>query len=129
MRDCSEPTAERKFDLAERTARFGEDVIRFARSIRRHEITRPLILQLIRSCTSIGANYAEADDAGSRKEFFHRVSLCQRESRETMHWLRMMVAAEPGCRDTARRLWAEANELNHIFAAIHRKREKLPEQS
>ena len=123
MATDGEPGVERKFDLAERTSLFGEGVIRFAKSIRRPEITRPLILQLIRSSTSVGANYAEADDAGSRKEFFHRVSICQRESRESMHWLRMMVAAEPDCRETAKLLWTEARELNRIFAAIHRKRD------
>lgn len=116
--------AERRFDLSERTAVFGEQVIRFVKSILRDEITRPLISQLVRSATSIGANYAEADDSGPRKEFFHRISLCQRESRETMHWLRMIVAAEPNCRDAARVLWSESNELNRIFAAIHRKHRK-----
>ncbi len=110
------------FDLSERTAVFGERVIRFAKTIKRNEISRPLILQLVRSGTSIGANYAEADDAGSRNEFFHRISICQRESRESMHWFRMLVVAEPDCKDEARELWTEARELNHIFAAIHRKK-------
>jgi four helix bundle protein len=110
------------FDLGERTAIFGERVIRFAKTIQRNEISRPLILQLVRSGTSVGANYAEADDAGSRNEFFHRISICQRESREVMHWFRMLVAAEPDSREEARALWAEAKELNHIFAAIQPKK-------
>ncbi|MDZ4688765.1 MAG: four helix bundle protein [Planctomycetaceae bacterium] len=115
---------DRRYDLAERTAVFGENVIRFVKTLARNEITRPLISQLVRSGTSVGANYAEADDSGTRKEFFHRISICQRESRESMHWLRMIVAADPECRDSARTLWTESKELNHIFAAIHRKHRK-----
>jgi four helix bundle protein len=109
-----------RFDLEERTAVFGEHVIRFAKSVERNCITLPLISQLVRSATSVGANFAEADNAGSRKEFFHRVSLCQRESKETKHWLRMMAAAVPETKDAARPLWIEAKELNLIFAAIRR---------
>jgi four helix bundle protein len=112
---------DRRFDLEERTAIFGEQVIRFAKSLPRNVIARPLISQLIRSGTSIGANYAEANDAGTRKEFFHRVSICQRESRESMHWLRMLAVAVPECKESGRSLWKEAKELNCIFAAIHRK--------
>jgi len=109
------------FDLAERTARFGEEVIRFCTEIRRNAITSPLISQLIRSGTSIGANYCEADEAGSKKEFKYRISVCCRESRETKYNLRMIVAAAPGKADAARVLWKEADELNRIFAAIFRK--------
>src|SRR3954470_1740828 len=87
--------AERVFDLAERTAVFGEQVIRFSRSMRLDSVTMPLIKQLVRSGTSIGANYVEADEAGSKKEFSYRISVCRREARETQYWLRMIVAAKP----------------------------------
>ncbi|NLF08789.1 MAG: four helix bundle protein, partial [Pirellulaceae bacterium] len=70
--------------------------------------------------TSVGANYCEADDAGSKKEFRYRISICKRESRETKHWLRMIAAAAPEQKDEARRLWREAQELNLIFSAIYR---------
>ena len=116
--------SEPKFDLDERTAKFGEAVIAFAKQIPVNLVTTSIISQLVRSATSIGANYSEADDAGSRKEFMYRVSLCKRESRETKHWLRMVAAAEPGQKETARLLWQEAKELNLIFAAIHRKKRK-----
>jgi len=82
----------REFDLAERTALFGEVVISFARSIRRDDVSGPLIRQLVRSATSIGANYTEADEAGSTKEFRYRISVCCREARETQYWLRMLAA-------------------------------------
>ena len=109
------------FDLAERTARFGEETIRFCTGIRRNAITSPLISQLVRSGISIGANYCEADEAGSKKEFRYRISVCCRESRETKYHLRMIVAAAPDKAEAARGLWKEADELNRIFAAIFRK--------
>src|SRR3954447_10072596 len=113
--------AERAFDLAERTAVFGEQVIGFARSMRLDSVTMPLIKQLVRSGTSIGANYVEADEAGSKKEFSYRISVCRREARETQFWLRMLVAAKPDVKDQARGLWREAKELVLILAAINRK--------
>ncbi len=84
-------------------------------------ITEPLIRQIVRSATSVGANYCEADDAVSKKEFRSKIATCKKESRETKHWLRMIVAAQPAVRNEAAILWQEANELHLIFAAIHRK--------
>jgi four helix bundle protein len=112
---------QRAFDLAERTAMFGEEVIRFCGGIRRDAVVTPLIRQLVRSATSIGANYVEADEAGSKKEFTYRISVCRREARETQYWLRMLVAAKPDLKDQARTLWREAKELVLILTAIHRK--------
>jgi four helix bundle protein len=109
-----------EFDLAERTAKFGEEVIRFCTTIKRNAITSPLISQLVRAGTSIGSNYCEADEAGSKKEFKYRISVCCRESRETKYQLRMIVAAVPEKAEPARVLWKEADELNKIFAAIFR---------
>jgi four helix bundle protein len=115
------PPIQRAFDLAERTALFGEEAIRFCRGIRRDAVVMPLVRQLVRSATSIGANYVEADEAGSKKEFTYRISVCRREARETQYWLRMIVAAKPELREQARTLWREAKELVLILAAIHRK--------
>lgn len=75
------------YDLEERTAPFGEAVIRFAKTVKLTPITQPLVTQLVRSATSVGANYCEADDARSKKEFRLRISYCQREARESKHWL------------------------------------------
>ena len=115
-----DPAKSSKYDLAERTARFGEDVIRFSKTIRRNAVTYPLIRQLVRSATSVGANYVEADEAGSKKEFRYRISVCKRETRETQYWLRMVVAATPEQTDQARKQWKEANELVLIFGSIYR---------
>ena len=100
---------------------FGEAVIQFVRKVRFDAVTVPLVKQLVRASTSIGANYVEADEAGSRKEFRYRISLCNREVKETKHWLRMIAVASPQQKEEARVLWREANELNLIFSAIFRK--------
>ncbi|MCA9013036.1 MAG: four helix bundle protein [Planctomycetaceae bacterium] len=86
----------------------------------RNAVTKPLISQLVRSSSSVGANYCEADESATKKEFRYRISLCCRESRETKHWLRMLVAAIPDAKEGARILWKETNSLTKIFAAIHR---------
>ncbi len=109
---------ERSYDLEERTARFGENIIAFAKRVTLNEITRPIVGQLVRSGTSVGANYCEADDAETKKDFRHKIAICKKESRETKHWLRMIVTAEPVLRDEAKILWQEAKELNLIFASI-----------
>src|SRR5688572_18184336 len=110
------------YDLEERTALFGEAVIAFAKRIPRDPITLPLISQLVRAGTSIGANYCEADDAVSKKEFLQKINTCQKEAKETKHWIRMVVAAEHTLRDAAAPLWREAKELHLIFCAIRRHR-------
>jgi len=111
---------ERRFDLEERTARYGELVIEFLKRVPRDPMMNPLISQLVRSATSIGANYCEADDATTKKEFRYRIGICKRESRETKHWLRMIAAAAPELKESARPLWTEAKELHLIFAKIFR---------
>jgi four helix bundle protein len=111
------------FDLEERTGVFGEQVIAFAKMVPVNLVTTALITQLVRAATSVGANYLEADDADSKKDFRFKIGLCRREAHETKHWLRMIVAAEPSLREAARILWQEAKELNLIFGAIRRKME------
>lgn len=72
----------RTFDLEERTSAFAESVIDFLRTVPLTPLTSHIVDQLVRCSTSVGANYCEADDAGSRKEFRYRISICKRESRE-----------------------------------------------
>jgi four helix bundle protein len=115
-----EPDEKRVYDLEERTARFGEAVIDFARTIPQNAVTNRLISQLVGAATSVGANYLEADDAVSKKEFLKNIGTCRKEARETKHFLRMIVRAVPECKPRARILWTEARELNLIFSSIWR---------
>ncbi len=115
-----EPEQKRIYDLEERTARFGEAVIDFARSIPQDAVTNRIISQLVGAATSVGANYAEADDAVSKKEFLKSIGTCRKETRETKHFLRMAVRAVPELKPDARKLWLEARELHLIFSKIWR---------
>lgn len=87
----------------------------------KNEITRPIINQLVKCGTAVGANYCEADDAESPKDFKHKIGICKKECRDSKHFLRMSAFASPYTKDEARRLWSEAKELNLIFNAIYRK--------
>jgi four helix bundle protein len=110
----------RVYDLEERTARFGEGVIDFAKTIPQNAVTQRLISQLVGAATSVGANYVEADDAVSKKEFLKNIGTCRKEARETKHFLRMIVRAVPELKPEATKLWLEAKELHLIFSKIWR---------
>ena len=108
-------------DLMERTAKFGEAIILFAKKIPHAPENIRLISQLVGAGTSIGANYCEADDSVSGKDFKKSIGTCRKESKETMFFLRMIGTSEESLKDEARKLWREAKELNLIFGAIWRK--------
>lgn len=112
------------FDLEERTARFAEAVVDFAKRIPHSPVNNRLIDQLVGAGTSVGANYCEADDAVSKKEFIVNINRCRKEARETKFFLRIIARAEPGLKAEARLLWQEAKELNLIFSSIVRKARK-----
>ena len=111
----------RLYDLEERTAKFGEAIIEFAKKVPRDVITIPLIGQLVKAGTSVGSNYCEADDAESRKDFRHKIGICKKESRESKFFLRMILKAVPALKKDAGSLRQEAKELNFIFASRRRK--------
>lgn len=111
----------KKFDLEERTTQFGIQAIQFAKCIPKDTVTVPLIRQFVRSSTSIGANYCEADCAESRKDFEHKMSLCKKEAKETRYWLQMLIEVAPELEQEARVLFQEAHELHLICIAIVKK--------
>ena len=115
-----EPDPKPVYDLEERTARFGEAVIDFAKTIPQGPTTDRIISQLVGAGTSVGANYVEADDSVSKKEFLKRIGTCKKEARETKHFLRMAVRALPELKTEAPKVWLEARELHLIFAKIWR---------
>lgn len=118
---AKKPNDKNKYDLAKRTSSFGVGIIRFLKGIRQNSINRSIISQLIRSATSIGANYMEADCAESKKDFRHKIGICKKESKETTHWLHMLATANPELEDECRKHWKEAHELTLIFSAINKK--------
>ena len=107
-----------KYNLEDRTAKFGERVIQFCKNTEQDIISRPIISQLIRSATSIGANYMEANGASSKKDFMNKIFICKKETQETKHWLRMAAVSLPDQKDLIRPLRQEAQELTLIFQSI-----------
>ena len=106
------------YDLEERTAKFGEFVIDFCRNAKRDPIVLPLLTQLVRSATSIGANYMEANGASSRKDFANKIYICKKEAQETKHWLRMLSSYYPDNKEKLGKYWQEAQEFTLIFHKI-----------
>ncbi len=106
------------YDLEERTALFAEEIIFFAQKTLRDPITTSIITQLVRSATSIGANYMEANGASSKKDFKNKIFICKKEAMETKYWLRMIAKADNKQADKCRELWQEAQELTLIFSKI-----------
>ena len=106
------------YDLEERTAKFGEDVIDFIKSVKRNSLNDSILKQLIRSATSVGANYCEANNASSKQDFRNKIYICKKEVNETKYWFRMLTKTNPEVKNSARKLWQEAQELNLIFQKI-----------
>ncbi len=107
--------------MEERTAKFGEDIIKLCKKLPKGTIMDPLVTQLVKAGTSVGANYCEADDAESGKDFKHKIGICKKETREAKHFIRMIVVVVPDLKEEGRKLWHEAKELNLIFNSIFRK--------
>jgi four helix bundle protein len=116
--EAQNPNDKKKYDLEERTARFGEAIIELVKTFPKDPINNPLVTQIVRAGTSIGANYMEADGAQSKKDFRHKISICKKESKETKHWLRMIAKANPGRQAECQELSREAQELTLIFSSI-----------
>lgn len=112
----------KKYDLAERTSKFGCEIIIFVKTIKETNINKSIMNQFIRSATSVGANYMEADCGESKKDFVHKIGICKKEAKETTYWLHMLATAEPDKAEDCRKLWQEAHELTLIFSAITKRK-------
>lgn len=107
-----------KYDLVERTAAFGDNIIKLCKSIPLNIFTKPLISQIIRSGTSIGLNYSEAINASSKKDFKNKISIVKKECQETKMTLRFLATAAPEKKEVLRKYWQECHELTLIFQTI-----------
>lgn len=108
------------YDLEERTARFAEVIIDFVRTIKQDAVNRRIIDQLVGASGSTGANYCEAVEAESKKDFIHKIGIVKKEAKETKHWLRLLSRANPEHAEKIQQFWKEAHELLLIFAKISR---------
>lgn len=107
-----------QYDLEDRTARFAERIIELCKKVPVNTVSNPIIDQLIRAGTSVGANYCEANGASSKKDFKNKIHICKKESNETKYWLRLLAKTEPYLSNDCRPLWQEAQELTLIFSSI-----------
>lgn len=108
------------YDLEERTAVFAETVIGLVRKMPEDHVNKRIISQLVGSGGSLGANYCEANEAESKRDFQHKIGICKKETKETRHWLRLLARSNPEFKQELRKMWQEAQELLLIFSAILR---------
>ena len=106
--------------LEDRTKRFSLDVIRFLGALPKNYIGEVMGRQLLKSGTSIGANYREANRAESKADFIHKLAISEKEASETVYWLELMSEAGIGDRGEVVRLLQEVGELLAIFTAAGR---------
>lgn len=107
-----------EYDLEDRTAKFSSEMVLFLKKLNKDIINTPLISQLIRSATSIGANYREANGASSRKDFKNKIYICKKECKETKYWLELIAKANQEHKEKCRELWKESHEFTLIFSKI-----------
>jgi four helix bundle protein len=121
MQDAS---GERKYDLEARTFEFARRVRALVKLLPRTLANVEDARQLIRSSGSVGANYIEANEALSKKDFRMRIKICRKEAKESRYWLRLLnVGIEPTVSQERDALVQESTELMHIFGSILTKTE------
>jgi four helix bundle protein len=109
----------KRYDLEERTLEFGKRVIRLCKSLPKDVVNQNLTDQLIRSGTSMGANYREANETDTKRDFKNRIRITKKETKETVYWLELIIEANPGLRERILSLLEEARELMKIFGSIY----------
>ena len=114
------PITKHGFDLEARTLEFAKRVTRLCKTVRADTINREIIGQLVRASGSVGANYREANDALSKKDFGHRIRITRKEAKEAHFWLQLLEEATTATGET-KALLQEAMELRKIFSSIAEK--------
>jgi len=108
----------KKYDLEDRTLKFAQNVIQLSKSIQKNPINSNIIQQILKSSTSIGANYMEANGASSKKDFRNKIFICKKEAQETKYWLKLIKTTNPSLSEQVNSLWKESQELTLIFQKI-----------
>ena len=106
------------YNLEDRTIKFSENIIDLLKTIKLNELNKSIINQLIRSATSVGANYCEANGASSKKDFRNKIHICKKEAKETKYWLQLLVKTNQEKKNEIKVLWQEVQELTLIFSKI-----------
>ncbi|MFC1496066.1 four helix bundle protein [Candidatus Margulisiibacteriota bacterium] len=121
------------FDLRERTEMFSINIINLIGKFPKNVTGIVIAKQILRSGTSVGANLEEADAASSRKDFFHKISICTREAKETNYWFRIIIKSKllhkNSDQNEAKYLLKESEELSRIFSAIIKRKDEKETKS
>ncbi len=115
----------KRYDLEDRTLEYGKRIIRLSKALPKNQINFSFVSQIIRSGTSVGANYREANETSTKKDFLFRIRICRKEAKETIYWLNLIIEANPEFQARIEPLLKESTELVKIFAAILVKSEKF----
>ena len=117
-------TRTNQYDLEDRTFIFAKDVRAFAKQIPKTLANLEDTKQVVRASGSVGANYIEANESLSKKDFVMRIRICRKEAKESRYWLRLIETGDdPALKKCRDHLVQEATELTSIFGAILRKSE------
>jgi four helix bundle protein len=108
----------KQYDLEDRTLEFGKRIIRMCKALPKNTINFKLIDQVMRSGTSMGANYREANETETKRDFKFRMRISRKEGKETIYWLHLIIEANPEFIERIEPLLQETTELVKIFAAI-----------
>ncbi len=114
----SEAQKSKQYDLEERTLRFAKGVIGFVNTLTKTVANTEIMRQVVRSSGSVGANYIEANEALSKKDFAMRVKICRKEAKESRYWLRLLEVKGEDTEQKRKALINEATELTKIFGSI-----------
>lgn len=118
MTNKSQISNHKQYDLEERLTRFGKKIVAFYKKVPRNTVTAPIIDQGVKSGTSPGANYIEANEAVSKRDFVNRLRIARKEAKEARYWLVMTIEVWPEGKTEAEELRAEAKELVMIFSQM-----------
>jgi len=114
----------KQYDLEDRTFDFAKNIRAFSKELQKTLANIEDIKQVVRASGSVGANYIEANESLSKKDFLMRIKICRKEAKESGYWLRLLDTGENSTVEKHRGdLVREATELTSIFGAILRKSE------
>ncbi|MDO8668716.1 MAG: four helix bundle protein [Candidatus Buchananbacteria bacterium] len=114
------------YDLEDRTLEYGKRIIKMAKNIPLNIVNNVLVRQVVRSGLSLGANYREANETETKKDFQFRMRICRKEAKETVYWLKLIIEANPRLKVKMELLLDETCQLLKIFAAIIEKSKNKP---
>jgi len=106
------------YDLEERTLRFAKNIRVFVKNVPKNLTNFDDLKQLVRSSGSTGANYIEANESLSKKDFLMRIKICRKEAKESSYWLNFIEIRDANLIKTKQELIQETTELKKIFSKI-----------